>query len=360
MLISACMIVKNEEKMLAKTLPNLVGLVDEVVLVDTGSTDKTVEIAEKFKVKVFYFTWINDFSAARNEALKHAKGDWILSVDADEFIKKEDIAKIKNEIKETKNIGLMVKVCECYEGNFNTVSFNLRPKVFKNKMGIYFRRPINEEPHTRDGKPVVLNSGISSASIYHWGGLLSSDILINKKKRNIALLKKIIEQGQGDQNYHFILARNYSDLEFYDEALLEFEMAEKLSDSLKFKVEVKIEKAWLFYGRKQIKQAYAEAVAALKLDTGNIAGWNILATILIALGDNKKAVGIVKEAISMPLKEDDIIVNLRQRDYVANLILNRAYLNLGMFDEAHKTAKLAYEFDSTDEARNAMEKSLCR
>src|SRR3990167_5438874 len=90
--LSLCMIVKNEEKYLEQCLNSVKDLVDEIIIVDTGSTDKTKEIWKKFdfahKIKFFDFKWIDDFSAARNESLKHAAKDWILVLDADEVLDK--------------------------------------------------------------------------------------------------------------------------------------------------------------------------------------------------------------------------------------------------------------------------------
>ena len=97
--ISLCMIAKNEEKYLEQCLNSVKGLADEIIIVDTGSTDRTKEIAKKFSAKIFDFKWIDDFSAARNESLKHAAKDWILVLDADEMIDKEAVKAIKDFIK---------------------------------------------------------------------------------------------------------------------------------------------------------------------------------------------------------------------------------------------------------------------
>jgi len=85
--ISACMIVKDEEEFLEGCLQSLEGIADEVVVVDTGSTDRTRDIARSFGSRLYSFSWVDDFSAARNEALKKAKGKWILSIDADERLR---------------------------------------------------------------------------------------------------------------------------------------------------------------------------------------------------------------------------------------------------------------------------------
>ncbi len=92
--ISLCMITKNEEHFLEQCLNSVKELVDEIIIVDTGSTDQTKEIASKFTDKIYDFQWCDDFSAARNESLKHAAKDWILVLDADEVISKQDHPKI--------------------------------------------------------------------------------------------------------------------------------------------------------------------------------------------------------------------------------------------------------------------------
>jgi glycosyltransferase involved in cell wall biosynthesis len=94
-LISLAMIVKNEEATLAHCLGSVKPLIDEIIIVDTGSTDKTIEIATSFGARVYPFQWCDDFSAARNESLKFCTGDWILILDGDEAIDALDYEKIK-------------------------------------------------------------------------------------------------------------------------------------------------------------------------------------------------------------------------------------------------------------------------
>ena len=103
-LLSLCMIVKNEELFLEDCLNSVKDLVDEVIIVDTGSTDNTKEIARKFTVKIYDFKWCDDFAVARNESLKYATGDWILVLDADEVISKEDHGRIKLNLDVPKEI----------------------------------------------------------------------------------------------------------------------------------------------------------------------------------------------------------------------------------------------------------------
>jgi len=99
------MIVKNEEDFLANCLNSVKDIADEIIIVDTGSTDNTINIAKKFNAKIISFNWVNDFSAARNESLKHATKDWILVLDADETIANSDLKKIKELTKTNNQIG---------------------------------------------------------------------------------------------------------------------------------------------------------------------------------------------------------------------------------------------------------------
>ena len=79
--ISLCMVVKNEADNLLRCLQSVSGIVDEVIVLDTGSTDLTIPVAQSLGAKVYESTWQNDFALARNECLTHAQGDWILVLD---------------------------------------------------------------------------------------------------------------------------------------------------------------------------------------------------------------------------------------------------------------------------------------
>ena len=88
--LSCCMIVRNEEQFLLQCLESIKDVVDEIIVVDTGSADRTVQIAGEFGAKVYHHPWNNDFSEARNVSLSYATCDWILIMDADEELEQED------------------------------------------------------------------------------------------------------------------------------------------------------------------------------------------------------------------------------------------------------------------------------
>ena len=159
--VSLCMIVKNEEETLGKCLKSLEGLVDEMIIVDTGSTDKTVEIAKGFGAKVYDFMWNGDFSAARNFSFSHASCDFIYTADADEELdetNRERFLKLKQDL-ESLDIDI-VQMYYCNQLSFRTVyNFDreLRPKLFRRIRHFVWEDPIHEQVIL---DPIICNSEI--------------------------------------------------------------------------------------------------------------------------------------------------------------------------------------------------------
>ncbi|WP_181363014.1 glycosyltransferase family 2 protein [Sulfoacidibacillus thermotolerans] len=104
------MIVKNEELTIRRCLESLQGIADEIIVVDTGSTDKTMEIVQSFGCTIIQHEWQNDFSSARNAGITQAKGDWILVIDADEFVERLDREKFFQFLKATDAEGVFITV----------------------------------------------------------------------------------------------------------------------------------------------------------------------------------------------------------------------------------------------------------
>ncbi|MCA1993349.1 MAG: tetratricopeptide repeat protein [Coleofasciculus sp. S288] len=136
--LSLCMIVKNEEASLPQALSSVKGIVDEMVILDTGSSDRTVEIAREFGAKVYHFEWCNDFSAARNEALNYVQGKWVLVLDADEVLTPEIVAKLKQAMKRDSH--LVINLVR-QEVGASQSPYSLVSRLFRNHPKIRFSRP---------------------------------------------------------------------------------------------------------------------------------------------------------------------------------------------------------------------------
>jgi tetratricopeptide (TPR) repeat protein len=132
------MIVKNEEATLPECLSSVRDVVDEMVVLDTGSTDSTPEIAREFGAKVYHYQWCNDFAAARNESLKYVTGDWVLVLDADEVIKKEIVPQIKEAMLNDRYI--LINLVR-HEVGATQSPYSLVSRLFRNHPDIYFSHP---------------------------------------------------------------------------------------------------------------------------------------------------------------------------------------------------------------------------
>lgn len=158
--ISLCMIVKNEEKVLARCLDSVKELMDEIIIVDTGSSDRTKEIAGQYTHKVYEFEWVDDFSKARNFAFSKATCDYIYSADADETVDEENRERFRI-LKET--LLPEIEIVQMYYGNqlsYGTVynyDRELRPKLFKRLRNFQWTEPIHEMVRLA---PVVFDSDI--------------------------------------------------------------------------------------------------------------------------------------------------------------------------------------------------------
>ncbi len=136
--LSLCMIVKNEETALPRCLTSVKAIVDEMVVLDTGSTDRTQEIAQEFGARVYEFEWCNDFSVARNESLKYAQGDWILVLDADEVLVADIVPALQQAIKTDNHlvINLLRQEVGAEQSPYSLVS-----RLFRQHPNLYFSRP---------------------------------------------------------------------------------------------------------------------------------------------------------------------------------------------------------------------------
>lgn len=134
-LVSACLIVKNEEQRLANCLASLKSFADEIIVVDTGSTDRTVAIAKKHRAKVFHVEWGDDFSQARNLAIAKAKGEWIFVIDADEILETSAVAMVRQAIASAQCIAVNLLRTEIAA---NQSPYSLVTRLFRNHPDIQF------------------------------------------------------------------------------------------------------------------------------------------------------------------------------------------------------------------------------
>jgi len=244
--ISLCMIVKNEEKNIGGCLKKIKPLVDEMIVVDTGSTDMTKDIARAFGAKVHDFKWNNSFSDARNFSIDKASGKWILILDADEAIAPYDFKKLKRLVKETGSKLIAYSfVTRNYVQPMNTVGWvandgsyikeeagtgwymSEKVRLFPNDDRLRFERPVHELIEYS-----AIKHGIAiekcDVPIHHYGKLDRAKV--TEKGRDYYELGKIklAEQGKKNLVAVFELAIQASELELHEEAVEHWKKAIEL------------------------------------------------------------------------------------------------------------------------------------
>jgi len=218
--LSLCMIVKNEETYLKGCLESVKSLVDEIIIVDTGSTDKTVEIARSYTSKIYFFEWVHDFAKARNESIKHATREWILYLDADERLPKTYHTPIRNLLNR-KEFGAYMLNLKCYSDPKDKSKFEIAVyrRIFKNYKGIQFQGKVHEQIYYSLQK-IGAVTGSTDILIEHLGYAVSKDIMDQKMQRNLELIQKNIEEDPEDSYAWHQLSGTYVAMKDYEKAYM--------------------------------------------------------------------------------------------------------------------------------------------
>ncbi len=220
--ISLCMIVKDEEKYLEKCLQSVLKRVDEIIVVDTGSVDNTVDIAKEKGAEIFYFQWNNDFAEARNFSIKQAKMDYILVMDADEWLDENvDLQKVLASNKDHYTIRI--------KNELSSGGAILHPAVrlFKNRIGLHYSGKIHEHLNIED-PTLNLSHEFGDVLLHHIG--YKDDIVFEKGKheRNLKILLEEVKKNPTGYNL-YNLGNQYKSNQQYNEALKEYKKAFPLS-----------------------------------------------------------------------------------------------------------------------------------
>ncbi|OFS19724.1 MULTISPECIES: glycosyltransferase [Clostridium] len=231
-MISLCMIIKNEEGTLDNCLKSIKDFVDEIIVVDTGSNDKSKEIAFKYTDKVFDFEWCDDFAKARNFSISKATNSWILVLDGDEIVTDFDKSNIEKFCDVNKDKVGRIFRSNIYEDKFGTKKFNERVNRFFNKKYFKYEGIIHEQ--------IVSVSGggyyTKNIDIYTKHVGYSKEVLhkTNKVERNIKLLKMALVDNPNDCYLYYQLGKAYFMAKDYKEAYIYFKKAIKLIEDFKY------------------------------------------------------------------------------------------------------------------------------
>jgi tetratricopeptide (TPR) repeat protein len=225
--LSACLMVKDEESMLPRCLASIKNHVDEIIVVDTGSTDATVEIAKSYGARIYHHPWENDFSKHRNQSISYARGLWIFIIDADEECIVSPQRTMKSEIALADERGmdsLVMRVKNAMsEGKETVCGDSLR--LFRNNGMIRY------EGIVHNNLSGFTNAGASLTHILHYGYDQGTESTRKKFERTATLLKKQIADNSSNAAAHMYLSSSYESLEMCEESLSEGTIAIDLVES---------------------------------------------------------------------------------------------------------------------------------
>lgn len=212
--LSLSMIVKNEEVALPRCLESVKGVVDEIVVLDTGSSDRTLDIARDFGTQVHSFDWCDDFAAARNQALQYVQGDWVLVLDADEVLVPDIIPQLQQAIQNPNHLVINLMRQEVGAGQS---PYTLISRLFRRHPEIRFSRPYHEliddsvlaiqaqEPQWQVGY-------LPAVAIHHEGYQPHQIDLRGKQRRAQRIMERYLEQHPQDDYICSKLGALYVDM----------------------------------------------------------------------------------------------------------------------------------------------------
>jgi|YNPMSStandDraft_2_1061718.scaffolds.fasta_scaffold14086_2 glycosyltransferase involved in cell wall biosynthesis len=352
--LSLCMIVKNEEHCLQKCLDSAKPVADEIIIVDTGSSDRTIKIAKRATSKVYHFPWCDDFSQARNYSLSKASGQWILVLDADEVLLKPAIPLIRQIVNQQNNI-IAVNLLRQEIGE-NQVPYSWVCRLFRNRNDLRFSGIYHEqidqalmqirqlETHWQIAnleQPAILHGGYTSAEIhqtdkYHFAERLMlkhlqlnpEDVYIKNKLgalyitqgKATAGLELLLQSWQNLQSqtgneglqfevlYHLGFA--YQHLDQPSQAIAYYQTALNLPVSPWHKLAAWHNLGGIFYNQQDFNSAIACYREVIAIDPHFKEGHNNLGLALRRAGQTELAIASYQRGIALDPEYADAHCNL--------------------------------------------------
>lgn len=336
--LSLCVICKNEEKSIGTLLDSVKGsLFDEIVIVDTGSTDRTLEILSKYKVKVEHFKWINDFSAARNYSFSKATKDYIMWADSDDYIKPKDYQKLL-ELKPVLHESpiWLLKYEYAHDDFGNSICSFYRERIVKRDLNIKWEQPIHEY------MPLLHPYRQVDIEIHH-----------NKKeshtKRNLSILEGIVEKDPNNSRNVYYLGKEYFDSGDTEKGLpflIKFiEMKDAWSEN-KYGALIRLAEFYLKQDKSLSKEYLHKAIS---LDPLKAKAYYYLGDISLGEKDYQQAVHWFKICTQTVRSERSLdIIEPKYHTWLPYLQMCIAYNSMGKVYEAAEANEKALSFSPKD------------
>ena len=316
--LSLCMIVRNESENLVRCLQSIKPFVDEMIVVDTGSVDNTISIAEQFGAEIHKFVWLEDFSAARNTALDAAKGKWILVLDADEEFMPgtvtPEMLKTFLQTCEVDGIELMVRNRMPADDIMKYQDFYLT-RLFRNKPDYRYRGIIHEQIRPS----IEANGGkigrLEDLHILHHG-YAQQTVQGSRSRlhRNMALLELSLIDNPNDAYLHYHLGNSFKDMGNFEKAsehlYKALENIDQLTENIRENLFVKL--AQLALAKDDMQNAAELTRQCLEINPQNLIGLYVGSLALIYSGDFSGALEGFSAILAHPNINPEELSKIRQ------------------------------------------------
>jgi len=349
--LSLCMIVRNEETYLKACLESVATIVDEIIIVDTGSTDESIEIAKNFAARIVVYPWDNNFAAARNEGLRHAHGRWVLYLDADERLLPGSVPELQRIIrrKDCLYVNLLI---ENVQPDGKTVQITRGHRLFRNVPGVCFSGRIHEQVSPFfaqvDGKELF-----SSIKIKHLGYAKSTLEMQKKYARNAALLKLQLAEDPENAYCHYTYAQNLILTGWYEESLPHLQRAlikSDLPDDLRCSVYNNY--ADVYFHLQDYSKAIDYAYQSIEQNPHQNLAYLLLYKLYGELGDRRQQIACLEQVRQLMEMKKTCYNDISAETSVHPFFL---YLNLGKLyfaDSDFESAKICLNRASQQQPEN--------
>lgn len=334
--ISLCMIVRDEELTLERCLTGIRDIVDEIIIVDTGSVDRTKEIAAKFTAKIYDFTWIDDFAAARNYSFSMAQMDYILWLDADDVILEEDrqlLMELKQEIPPFFDVVMMKYNVGRDEKGYETDTF-YRERLVNRSAGFKWCNPVHE-------------------CIEFNGNILHTEICITHRKergtsdRNLKILEKLIRQSSeiSARDLYYYARELYINSR-YEEAAEQYNRYLDSENTFEnYAILACLDLADCYHRAQEWKKALRILIRSFEYGSMRAEILCYIGSLYLEKEEYLKAIGWYELALT--LKKPDISWNTVLHDFwdfIPNIQLCYCYYRIGDMEEAQKYNEKAAQY----------------
>ena len=345
--LSLAMMVRDEEEMLEEALLSVRDLVDEMIVMDTGSEDRTVEIARDLGATVSFFEWCDSFSAARNETLKRATGDWVFVLDADERVKGGDRDALHAMLRPSPHFPFQAFLVNVLNVSVDgePLSSAYGPRVFPNDRRLGYSGLVHNQLGPLDPADPPLNASyLEDLEIIHLGYDETVYARRRKSERSLPLIEQALREQPDDLAMHLYLGREQMRLQRFDQAsvtllaTVERMCADSSQDNL-------LQAAWCNLldarrlARLDIQQTIGLGAEGLRRFPKNSDLWSSMAAVLIEGGKPEEAIRCLLQA-KASLDHAWAMDKARSaalRPWDLDERLGLAYADAGRYEEAYRS-----------------------